>query len=612
MFIASGDRGSALVQVLIVSAVLGVSSLVYLQTKQTAERSDKKVKQDRSTEVVLFNIRSTLQSRNGCRLSMGGLNPSGAGATFRRVIDDTNNTRFKADCPNLPTPEPMANCVYGTGESRILLKSFRISQLGNGAAPHFNGANQATLTVIFEAGPAIGNWDLLTPAQRSALMQSSWGQLQYERRIQINTTIAAGVIQDCVASNDDFTPMACRSLGGNNPNNPVGSGNNNLNNSGILDVAVDLYCKQSVFSPWGVTATDTQIQGWEGSGSMNAITLNGRSQVTGILEVEGNLQADQAVMIGTAAGPATTGMMNIQNDLRVDRGIGVGTTPPASAGSMRLSGSLGVGVAANATAGRVTTSDDVAVGGDLIIAGTTVGTGNGSFRANLGVGVAAPGGTAGTTRFNHSLSVGAIAPPTGLGDMRVLRSMGVDTPPPASDGYFDVGSRISVTDMMTINDNSANPSGTEYLYVNGDIKMTQATSDADPSHVASTSWVAYKISRTLAPAGASDAAVIVADIMAATPNDRGLKEIKEKFCGTVRVRNATNNGGGYASGIWESGPETCRVDLNHTIDYNTVWSFNCHTEFGGGFYLRGMAAVIGPWPGYSAPAFGTYTCGAEL
>lgn len=580
--ILKNQRGFSLAEIMIAAGMMGIVSVGVMNLVQDSTKANKGMTMNFEINQISQAIEGHLRDDVACRNTLVGLNPNGAGTAVTSILDKNNIVVFRGDC-TLGAP---GNCTYGAAGGRIFIRSMRLEQFQVAAQPFNNSTNQATLSVTFQKGPAIGlNWGALSQAQRTAIKNLSPGEGEFVKYFRVNVRRSTGAapdvqtvntVEDCVTERDDFLAGACAMLGGFRPT--PGAAINPATDTGIIQNVtiggqVLPHCKQVVFATWGVTPTTADYAAW--AGSSNVLTADGRAQVTGLLQVEGNVQADSTLTVGTAAVPGA-GSARVENDVRIDRSLGIGVAAPGAGntGDARLAGSLGVGVAASGTAGRINTSDDVTVGGDLTISGTTTGTGNASFQANLGVGVAAPGGTNGSVRLNNSLSVGVLAPPTGAGDVQITGSLGIGSAntPETTDGRVKATRmRVMNGGRMTINDDGVWPSGTERLYVNGDIKIVQATNDTDTDHAASIGWVANKIARTLAPSAAQITS-ITNDIIQALPSQVGLGVIKQRVCTTMRIRNTS---GSYTTGVWSAGADTCTFDIVHTVDTNTVYNFTC-------------------------------------
>jgi len=196
-----------------ITITLGISSFIILIVQDLMNKTniaERSAGQALGLQSIVSKVLTTLDNVDSCTNTLINSNPVGA----------TGSTVNFRDSSAAPGNIVFSNGqIVGSGQSRVQISQASISHFEDNSAPYFNGANQATVTVVLRRGSAIGvDLTTITAAQREKLIRrEGTSRLEEIHRFPVRVELSSGQVTNCLFGLDTFRTnleKSCEMLGG--------------------------------------------------------------------------------------------------------------------------------------------------------------------------------------------------------------------------------------------------------------------------------------------------------------------------------------------------------------------------------------------------------------
>jgi len=165
-------KGAALIQVMMMSGLLGVISLGILHLNESIRVVSKKTAQSMNVSEIFKKIQTNLKNKETCDATFKGKSPTGNGTNINVIKSFVlNKTIFEV------------GKVYGTGSGKVSIKRMTLKNYDKGVS---------TFEVAFERGKS--------------------EKLLFIRRLQINTKLEKGVVGECLLDINGLAKRNCENV----------------------------------------------------------------------------------------------------------------------------------------------------------------------------------------------------------------------------------------------------------------------------------------------------------------------------------------------------------------------------------------------------------------
>jgi prepilin-type N-terminal cleavage/methylation domain-containing protein len=321
-------KGFTLIEVMMAVGISSFLLLIVQQLMTKTFRTSRSAEQKSQIREIAVSSMLMLEKIESCNETLVGLDVSGSD------VPGIKNSRGGVMYAVAP------NGIIGTGASRIEIESIRIDGYENIAAPYFNGEDQATVTMTFKRGSAIGvDLSTLTQEELGKLRtRESGGRLVEVHRFSVNvsTIPSSTIIDSCkyslFESSGNELSSACTMIGGSEVSGRCRD---------IQVESIDATARNGAANIGAALYVD---------GDVTAITSGNIS--TGATDYRTDLVADNYVrtdqlVTRPTVSPGTTSGYSVVLDSIMTTSLGGGSKTYPSSGILDTSGTLLVGTSSS-------------------------------------------------------------------------------------------------------------------------------------------------------------------------------------------------------------------------------------------------------------------------